>query len=39
VLLNVRGALKIFQAGSPVLVGVEPLSTYVYLMNPSEKRD
>lgn len=30
---------EIFQAGSPVLVGVEPLSTYVYLMNPSEKRD
>lgn len=30
---------EIFQAGSPVLVGVEPLSTYVYLMNPSKKRD
>ena len=30
---------EIFQAGSPVLVGVEPLSTYVYLMNSSEKRD
>ena len=30
---------EIFQAGIPVLVGVEPLSTYVYLMNPSEKRD
>lgn len=30
---------EIFQAGDPVLVGVEPLSTFVYLMVPSEKRD
>lgn len=30
---------EIFQAGDPVLVGVDPLSTYVYLMNRSEKRD
>lgn len=30
---------EIFQAGMPVLVGVDPYSTYVYLMEPSEKRD
>lgn len=30
---------EIFQAGDPVLVGVDPLSTLVYLMVPSEKRD
>lgn len=30
---------EIFQAGNPVLVGVEPSSTYVYLMEPSKKRD
>lgn len=30
---------EIFQAGDPVLVGVDPLSTFVYLMVPSEKRD
>jgi len=30
---------EIFQAGDPVLVGVDPLSTFVYLMVPSEQRD
>ncbi len=30
---------EIFQAGDPVLVGVDPLSTFVYLMVPSKKRD
>lgn len=30
---------EIFQAGNPVLVGVEPSSTYVYLMESSKKRD
>lgn len=30
---------EIFQAGDPVLIGVDPLSTFVYLMVPSEKRD
>jgi len=30
---------EIFQAGDPVLVGVDPLSTYVYLMVPSKQRD
>lgn len=30
---------EIFQAGDPVLVGVDPISTFVYLMVPSERRD
>jgi hypothetical protein len=30
---------EIFQAGDPVLVGVDPICTFVYLMVPSEKRD
>lgn len=30
---------EIFQAGDPVLVGVDPITTFVYLMVPSEKRD
>lgn len=30
---------EIFQAGMPVLVGVDPYSTYVYLMESSKKRD
>jgi hypothetical protein len=30
---------EIFQAGDPVLVGVDPLTTYTYLMQGSDKRD
>lgn len=30
---------EIFQAGVPVLVGVEPMSTYIYLMEFDDKRD
>jgi len=31
--------MKIFQAGDPVLVGVDPHTTYVYLMEASKNRD
>lgn len=37
--IKIGASDEIFQAGNPVLVGVDPLSTYVYLMSPSEKRD
>ena len=30
---------EIFQAGDPVLVGVDPISTFVYLIVPSARRD
>jgi hypothetical protein len=30
---------EIFQAGDPVLVGVDPYTTYTYLMEPSSNRD
>jgi len=30
---------EIFQAGDPVLVGMDPYSTYIYLMEASKKRD
>lgn len=37
--INIGAHDEIFQAGDPVLVGVDPLSTYVYLMQGSKKRD
>ncbi len=30
---------EIFQAGDPVLVGIDPASTYCYLLSPEEHRD
>jgi hypothetical protein len=37
--IKIRVSDEIFQAGDPVLVGVEPINTFVYLMVSSKKRD